>query len=770
MTPEDNPPDDTDSTEATQQDQEQEVTEDTVDPVTTSSNETTVSPADVRAAAPTIVGATLAFGALLVLRINTSPSVLRGGNVISPLNDPYYFRFWMEQLVTAGDGPADASILSATGGPGTNGQAFDAVRPAAHALNWWLAELTGPDLVTTWLPVLSSLVVGVSVLAIGYGITRDLRVGFASVGMLALSPLHAVYSGLGFLDHTVHQYLWLGVTLAGLVWLAQFTAQRYENHHRTENYLTAPALWSVVTLTGFSVGVYVHTFGGSPLFIIPLFLYIAFRVPMDLRAGLSPGYALAPIVAAVSVGALVAAGFHFLLDWGELFVVLTPIYAALGSGTVLVIGAVWRRLSLPVVGLAPVEGVAALVGVWLVTHINATAIERYRARSGSFLGRENIAEAVSLFEPNLLGGPLARLGVGFLFAVPVLLWLTNVVARQYRPAWLVIVVYSWTGLGLAFVQNRFAGQLSLLLAVLAGFGLITLLYWLDFVRPVAVSPDLPTSYIETVITDSAVSAPEQPASATASETTITRLESPTTRRDYLGLGGSVAVTGALGVAIVGGQTTQTVYDDDEYQAAQTIMAHQQAVAREYPENFVLSRWGTNRMYNYFTSGESESYGFARDTYPEFLIEETPDEWAQDQLEQVGYVVIDADDADFSVGTAYHMLQERLGVAMEYREPLSHYRLLYLAGDGDSPDDWRLSAFAVVPGVTIRGTGTPGERVTAGTDVSISGIQFPYRQATTVTDNGQFELTVPYPGRYEVSNTEVQISETDVVRGESITVS
>jgi len=175
------------------------------------------------------------------------------------------------------------------------------------------------------------------------------------------------------------------------------------------------------------------------------------------------------------------------------------------------------------------------------------------------------------------------------------------------------------------------------------------------------------------------------------------------------------------------------------------------------------------MYNYFTSGESESYGFARNTYPEFVVEQNPDEWAQDQLGRVGYVVINSDDVELPAGTAYHMLQRRLGVAMEYRDPLAHYRLVYLAGESEDPETWDLSAYAVVAGATIQGTGTPGETVVAETEVTVSGITFPYQRAATVTDAGEFTLTVAYPGTYTIGATEASVTETAIVAGESISV-
>jgi hypothetical protein len=554
---------------------------------------------------------------------------------------------------------------------------------------------------------------------------------------------------------------------------------------------------------GVAVGVSVHIWGGSPLLIAPLFVYVVFRTPMDIRAGLSPARALLPVVAGTGVGAAIALGLHFALNWGELFVVLMPVYVMLGSTVIIAVGELWRQQNLPPAGLIPIEGVIAAGGAWAATRLSADAIDRYAARSDDLFGRENIAESVSLFDPSVLTGPLLRLGLVFFIAVPVLVWVTGLVVRSYRPGWLSLVVYTWTLLALAVIQNRFAGQLSVVIAVFAGLGFVALLGRLGVLRPVTALPgpaqlnpsaarslfDRTATQTETETetatdgsensgnnTENPASARQQSQEQSQTASPITRLESPTTRRAYLGLGGSLAVTGVVSAALVDGQTQKTSYSTPEYQAAQAIATHQNAVSRSYPANFVLSRWGSNRMYNYFANGESESYAFARQTYPEFLTEEAPDTWAENNLDRVGYVVINDADGDLPPGTAYHMLQQRLGVAMEYRNPLSHYRLLSLGGGGGGDggaNDWTVSAFAIVPGATITGTGTPGETVTASrnTELTISGYSFPYRQAATVDDEGRFTVTVPYPGEYSFTDTDtqLQISESAVVTGRSFSV-
>jgi len=732
---------------------------------TATDTETRLHLESVRAVAPTIVGAILSFGLLLIFRINTYPLVLRDGAVISPLNDPYYYRYWMDQSLADATGPADMSILS-----GTGEVAFDSVRPATHALNWWLAELVGPDAVTAWLPVVSSLIVGALLCGIAYNLTRDLRVGFATVGMLAFVPLHAIYSGLGYLEHKPHQYVWLGLLLAGLVWLAVHV-QREDGvqHYAGGSDVSAPLIWGVAVLTGVAVGVYTHTAGSTPLFVVMLLIYVLARTPMELRAGQSPVSTMGPIFVVTAVGAALAIGLHELLNWGETFVVFAPVGTMFGVGVILLIGEGWRYINLPVAGFISVGvigTVGSTVGMYLVF---PDTVEQYRQRSEDLFGREGIAETVSLFDPGILSGPMLRLGVGFLIAIPVLVWLTAVVTRRYEPGWLVLVIYGWGSFILAVIQNRFAGQLSLLIAVFAGVGIVTLLGRLGVIRPLTTLPHPRALLVDEPESDTAGSTTDRAHSSSTTTTPVTRLEMPTTRREYLGVGGSIAITGAVSAVLVDGQTTQTSYSDAEYRAMQAIVAHEETVSRTYPANFVLSRWGASRMYNYFTSGESESYGFARRTYPEFLSEERPDEWARDQLGRVGYVVIHSDDADLPAGTAYQMLQERLGVAMADRDPLAHYQLLYLAGSGDNPDQWELSAFAVVPGARIQGSGTPGETVTAGTEVTVSEVSFPYQQAATVDEEGAFELTVPYPGTYTVGETEVSVSESAVVAGDTLSI-
>ena len=68
-------------------------------------------------------------------RLLAFPSVFRDGRVVSPGNDPYYYRYWQRRLLEQSNGVTDLGVLADMGGA--------ASRPLTHALNWWLTELLG---------------------------------------------------------------------------------------------------------------------------------------------------------------------------------------------------------------------------------------------------------------------------------------------------------------------------------------------------------------------------------------------------------------------------------------------------------------------------------------------------------------------------------------------------------------------------------------------------------------------------------------------------
>ncbi len=81
---------------------------------------------DLRAAGA-LAGA-LAF--LFGMRILNYEEVMRGDHVVSPANDPYHYRYWMEELLAESDGITDIGIVA-------NLPRAAERRPLTHSVHWF---------------------------------------------------------------------------------------------------------------------------------------------------------------------------------------------------------------------------------------------------------------------------------------------------------------------------------------------------------------------------------------------------------------------------------------------------------------------------------------------------------------------------------------------------------------------------------------------------------------------------------------------------------
>ncbi|PSP42484.1 hypothetical protein BRC68_11350, partial [Halobacteriales archaeon QH_6_64_20] len=223
-------------------------------------------------------------------------SILRDGLVVSPGNDPYYFRYFQSELLAQSDGAADLGMF-ATVGEQTG------ARPLAHALNWWLAELVGPDTVAAWAPVLAAVILGAVVYLIAVELTADRRIGIAAVLLFGLTPIHATLTQLGFLDHNPYQHLWLGVLTLALVWLADDLRDRLKADRSGLAHARNPRSWAVAGLLAGAVAATAHAWGGSPLTFVPVAAYLAVRALADVRRGVSALPANAPALGGLAAGA-----------------------------------------------------------------------------------------------------------------------------------------------------------------------------------------------------------------------------------------------------------------------------------------------------------------------------------------------------------------------------------------------------------------------------------------------------------------------------------
>ncbi|PSP51261.1 hypothetical protein BRC60_03345 [Halobacteriales archaeon QH_1_68_42] len=184
----------------------------------------------------------------------------------------------------------------------------------------------------------------------------------------------------------------------------------------------------------------------------------------------------------------------------------------------------------------------------------------------------------------------------------------------------------------------------------------------------------------------------------------------------------------------------------------------------YPDSYVLSRWSQNRLFNYYVSGESESYRYAQDNYGAFISTDRPAEW-YDRLDddRVGFVVIE------SISPRRNTLQQHLyvtyGSRWENYEAVSHYRAVYASASQ------RTKVFVLVPGARVDSQVAANTTVELRTTVEVPNDSFTYRTRVTADANGSYQATVPYPGEYELQwgnrTTTVTVPESAVENGTGV---
>ncbi|SDK11290.1 dolichyl-diphosphooligosaccharide--protein glycosyltransferase [Halovenus aranensis] len=699
------------------------------------------NPTDTQPTAQTSLGFTISLpsvdrrvlagllGGLLLVVVARSlffQSVFTNGRIVSPANDSYFFRYWQAELLAQSNGLFDLNTLS-TVGEVTN------IRPLTHVLYWWFAELSSaPGLVAALVPVVTSVIVGVLIYELTQKLTADHRIALAAVVLFALTPAHATYTALGFSDHGPYQYLWIGLMIYALGWLAMDVLERSRGgaanpawaHTRT------PRAWGVAALLTVAVGALAHTWGGSPLSFIPIAVYVAVRVIADVKEGVDPLVGNLPALGGITLGSLFALGAHVRWGWHESIAATVPVAVAVGALAVAVLAHLWFRVDLPAGGLLAAEGVVGVVGVLFFRWFRPDDVARLVERSDAFFNRETATETASLFslDQAIILGPMGQIGIGFYLALVPLLVVTYYVVRNYEPGWLVVTTFTWFYLAIATFQLRFAAKFAIPCAIFGAVGLVYVLDAVDLARPVSLfDGDAPDG---------------RP------------LELPATPTVGVYLVGAIGLVLLLNLIFVPSLLAQIQYSEGQIDAVDAIDNHAEELNRTYPENFVLSDWGDNRMYNHFVNGESRGYGYARGRYEPFISDTNPDEYFDQFNNRVGYVVMT--DTEAPAQTVQAKLFEELGAG---NESVAHYQLIH------STDDVR--AFALVKGAVINATASPGETVTARTNVTTEGESFTYERIETAAENGTLKIRVAYPGEYEVGETTVTVTEQDIYEGRAV---
>jgi asparagine N-glycosylation enzyme membrane subunit Stt3 len=650
--------------------------------------------------------------------------VFRDRAVVLTANDPYFYRFWVERLLARSPGPLGLGILADISAPfeGVGGE------PLLVAVLWWVSALLGgtsdvAGVVLAWYPVVAGLAGAGLTYLTGAHVLEDRRVGALAAGLLAILPGHAFRTSLGFADHHAFDYVWLLATMAALAYL--LAAERDPPARR----------WGAGAL-GLSVAGLTLSWEGAPLMLAPVAASLAASVPLDVSEGRSPRETTTPVVAGLGLGAVLTLAAHALLGWQPLFVAIVPLLLAAGAAALVAAGEFAERRGLSARRLAVAELALPVVGFLLATVAVGGILDRFLGGVGFLLGTGGIGETESAFRPGQLFG-VTYFGLALPVGLVVAGWASlRTLAGDRR--WLVPVVFVWYFLVLATVQVRFVGQLAPLVALFAATGLVWGAARYDLTTP----PDVLAGG-DSDKTDASGGRETRSGDTGGDGRVSGSLPGGTSGRSALAVGLVVVALVASSGAFLPQEVTGATVPDRNYETAMWIQDRADERGLDYPDSYVFSRWGTNRVFNYFVSGQSRSYGYAQNNYSAFISSTNATGWYDRLHERVGFVVLEP------LPRRSNTMQERLYYTYGSRwseqgyGAVSHYRAVYT-----SPDQAN-RAFILVPGARVSGRAAPNLTLEFRTRVEIPNDSFPYRQQVTTGSDGRYDLVVPYPGEYAV---------------------
>ncbi|WP_256301981.1 STT3 domain-containing protein [Haloarchaeobius salinus] len=675
---------------------------------------------------------TSALALVVVMRSFSVPSVFRGDAIVLSSNDPYYYRYLVEQLLAKSSNPFDFDVISGSQFAAAKGE------PLLVAVLWFVSALLGggqhmSGVVLALYPVFAAIAVGVLLYLFTVQLTGDSRVGVAAVLMLAVLPDHVLRTSIGFADHHAFDYPWLVLTAFGLVRAVEWPDVDGGNQALAVGCLT------------FGITGQVLAWGAGPLLILPIGIFTVGSTLMLVATEGNPIRSHTPILVGTGLAAGLVWIVHSVLNWHTDLAASTPALLFVGVLTLTVLAEtfVWAGFSVRSYIIVQVLGGVTVAGV--VFTLFSDFAQTLSNRVNSLLEARAIAETGSLVQGDLglFVSPIFWFGLALFLAAPYLVWITVNAVRRPHLTWLVPSTYAWFFLLLAVVQVRFSGEASAFVALFAGIGFFHLLSVVDVTDTV---PEILTS---------------QGDSSPAGDRRSSDISIPdrTALRYALVM---FLLVASVGMIIAPLKVDLTTIENDQYEAATAISESVDEQRLQYPESYVLSEWSRNRMYNYIVSGESRSYRFARNRYPPFLSATDPSN-AYGRINRVGYVITESrliSDGmnDSTVGVRLH---EHWGSETSNTAGLGRYQAVYANTDGS------LKAFQVVPGAVIEGNVAPGQEVTVSKTVSVNGHEFTYERTVTANENGAYRVRVAYPGEYSAEQGIVVVSPAAVQNGSTV---
>jgi len=668
-----------------------------------------------------------ALALVILFRLLPYPSVFQHGDVVLSGNDPYAYRYLVHQLLAESGGALDLATLSELPGGIAHGE------PLLVATLWWVSAVFGGavDQVLAWYPVVSAVVTALLVYVLVVRVMADRRAAIAAVALLAIMPGHAFRTGLGFADHHAFDYPWLALTALAVVSLAG----RDLRNRRT---------WAWALALGVGVSGQTLAWDAGPLLLVPFAAYVALVVPSWVRVGRSPFREGAGLIAGLALGAAIVAGAHHEFGWHSTEVAAVPGLLLAGTIGVFALGALTRQFDIGVRPLLVVEASSLIAGILAVRTLLPSLSEQLSGGVDFLLTTEGIAETTSIVSGRVgsLVGPVFLFGFALFLAVPYLAWASWRCAHRHEPGLLAVSMYAWVFLALGIVQARFAGQLAIFVAVFGGLGFVHLAAWVDL-----------TPYPELFAEGERERPGESDRRDAADTGESDGLDWPE-RREALYTAGLGLGVGSLGIAMTPIKHSQVTIDDSMYDAAAFMREYADEQGWAYPDNYVLSRWGRSRVYNWFVNGESRSYGYAQSNYENFVTSTDGTEWYERLRDRVGFIVTGRGlPIDAGGRTIYERLwSENLGIETD------HYRAVWAA------DDDSRRAYTLVPGALIAGQTESIDEVTIQTELSLNGTTRPCETTATTTSNGWYATRVPSPGTYTAGTDTITVTESDVTNG------
>ena len=671
---------------------------------------------------------------VVLARLISVGSVFRDGSVVLSGNDPYYYRYATEQVLAQADGLLDVAVLSNLPAGSSAGE------PLLVATLSYVTLLFGgsPDVagvVLALYPVVAAVLTAILVAITAARLTDDSRVVVASVFALALIPVHAYRTGLGFADHHAFDFLWLGVTVAALVTLAVDRDGDASNASR------------VLATVGLGVGIagQVLAWEAGPLLIVPVGISMFGWSLLAVRADRSPLWATRYALVGLGVGAVLTGVAHLQFGWYGQTTAVTPALLFAGSLGVVAVAAVTHRLGASPRATAGVQAVTVVAAGLVASTVFGDLVAELQSGLDRLLASGGIAETASLVSGELgsIVAPVLFFGFLLFLALPYAVWALWRAWETTNAGWLALAVYTGYFLLLALVQVRFAGELSVPLAVFAGLGFVHLGSIVDVLpRPAVLGTGETQSGRGNRVADG------------GSKRENHDDEIFTSRREFatlLGLGGLV---GSLSFVQIPVKTSQLTITEEMYETAAWMNSYAEEHELSYPDNYVLSQWGRNRVYNYFVSGESRSYGYARRNYQSLLQTANGQEWFGRLQGRVGFVVVTDVAESLGSDTLGGRLWANNGGGDGTVSGLGHYRLVYVSPEA------QYKVFTPVKGVTLSGAAEAGATVTVSKEIERQERTVPYKRVVTANDEGQFAVRVPYEGEYQVAGADVSTLSTD----------